>query len=529
MKKQLIFFVFLLLSFSLGYTQTLNLDSGLVVYYPMNGKGTDISGTKKHGPVHTGKSAPDRKGNQRAAIQFVEGKGMYKRGLWAPVDINPSNYPLLTISAWIKTDKTYGHQNLIANGEKERCRGLVIDKNDGEYRWSANCGVDGVLYGPLVTTEWVFMAVLYDQANEAVRLIVNNQVYASRGKMGQCVDVLTIGNFEGIIDDVRIYNRLLTIPEIEEIFEGAINIDTDEFPIKVRTDYKKKREEAKLAELKENPVRRTYISKFRIYEEAKGSNVQAYLDKGDTVTIIELDEEWAKVQYAGEKNGYISQYSLHEYTYPADGSGLTFTLKYTLRHLFKFNSLRSWIIVIICAVLLFIAWRYFYRFEWFFWRFGNLNETAMGASRSDSDGYKKPFLDRFFTYYRFRWWPLTIGIIAAVTLFICSLWDGTEMEWYLADGINIIPVGFTRSIHWFMYFMTLIIGLMTLVMVVESFVVGGMKGGIMRVIFLVVVNLLAFLVFFYLFLIFIIIGAIIFGLAFFTGAFKRDTFSLRNK
>ena len=522
--------LFLLFPFLLSYSQRINLDSGLVVSYPMNGKGTDISGHRKHGPVHTGKSAVDRNGKQRAAIRFVEGKGIYKRGLWAPVNISPSNYPLLTITAWIKTDKTYGHSDLIANGEKENCRGMVIDKDDGEYRWSVNCGGDGILHGPLVTTEWVFMAVLYDQANEGVRMIVNNQVYASRGKMGKCVDVLTIGNFEGIIDDVRIYDRLLTIPELEEIFEGAINIDTDEFPIDVRINYKKRRAEAKLAELLENPVRRTNKSKFRIYEEVNGSNVQAYLDEGDTVTIIKLnEEEWANVQYAGEKSGYISQYSLHEYTYPADGSGMLFTLKYTLRHLFQFNSLRSWIIVIICAVLLFFAWRYFYRLESFFWRFGKMNETAMGASRSDSDAYEKPFLNKFFTYYRFRWWPLTIGIIAAITLFIGGVWNDTEMEWFLADGINIIPVGFTRSIHWFLYIMTIIIGLMTLVVVVESFVVGGWKGGIMRVVFLAIANLLAFLVFFYLFIIFIIISAVVFGLMVFTGAFKRDTYSLRNR
>jgi len=526
--KKLFTLLLLLFSLLISYSQTVNLDSGLVAYYPMNGKGSDVSTNKKNGPVHTGKAASDRKGVSQSAIQFYAGTGMYKRGLWAPIDISPSSYLKLTLTAWIKTDKTFGHQNLITNGQKENCRGFVIDKDDGEYRWSANSGSDDILYGPLVTTEWVFMAVLYDQPNEAVRLIVNNQVYASRGKMGKGVEILTIGNFEGIIDDVRIYDRLLTIPELEELYEGAINIDTDEFPIKERIDYDKKREEAKLAELWENPVRRTSKSKFRVYDEAKSSNVKAYLEEGDTITILELDENWSKVQYADEKNGFVSTSSLYDSSYPADGSGFMFTLKYTLRNIFKFTSLTSWIIVLVCAVLLYFAFRYFYRIEYFFWRFGDHEKGAMGASRSDSDAYKKPFLNRFFTYYRFIWWPLTIGIIGALALLVAGIWDGSELEWYFDEGINIIPIGYDRSIHWFLYAITLIILIMSFVTVVESFVVGGWKGGIMRVLFMVIVNLLAFLVFFYLFLIFIILGAIIFGITLFTGAFNRDTYYYTN-
>ncbi len=527
MKKPFILFVFLF-SLFISYSQTVKLDSGLVAYYPMNGKGTDVSANRKHGPVHTGKATSDRNGASQSAIQFFEGTGMYKRGLWAPIDISTSSCPKLTLIAWIKTDRTFGHQDLITNGEKNYCRGFVVDKDDGEYRWAANSGSDDILYGPLVTTEWVFMAVLYDQPNEAVRLIVNNQVYASRGKMGKGVDVLTIGNFEGTIDDVRIYDRLLTIPELEELYEGAINIDTDEFPIKERVDYDKKREEAKRAELLENPVRRTSKSKFRVYDEAKSSNVKAYLEEGDTITIIELDEDWAMVQYSAEKTGFLSNSSLYDYTYPADGSGLAFTLKYTLRNIFKFTSLTSWILVIVCAILLYFALRYFYKIEYFFWRFGDHEQGAMGASRSNSDAYKKPFLNRFFTYYRFRWWPLTIGIIGALALLVAGIWDGTELEWYFDEGINILPIGYDRPIHWFLYAVTLVILIMSLVTVVESFVVGGWKGGIMRVIFMVIVNLLAFLVFFYLFLVFLILGAIIFGIAFFTGAFNKDTYYYSN-
>ncbi|MBN1198666.1 MAG: hypothetical protein JXA23_04875 [Bacteroidales bacterium] len=523
MKKHLLLLL-LLFSFLIVHPQIQSLDSGLVAYYPMNGKGTDGSNHRKHGPLHSAKAVVDRNGTPRAATQFVQGKGIYKRGLWAPVDINPSTYPVLTIAAWIKTDKTYGHKDLIANGDKEYCRGMVIDKDDGEYHWSANCGKDGILYGPLVTTEWVFMAVLYDQPNQAVRMIVNNQVFASPGKMGKGSEILTIGNFEGVVDEVRIYDRLLSIPELEYLFEGAITVDTDEFPIKERVDYRKKREEAKLAELRDNPVRRTSESKFRVYAQANSSNIQSYLNDGDTITIITLDEDWAKVSYSGDKIGYISNSTLYENTYPADGSGLAFTLKYTLRNLFKFTSLRSWIIVIVCAVLLFFAFRYFYRIEGFFWRFGNHQQGAMGASRSDPDAYKTPFLRRFFTYYRFRWWPLTIGIIGALTLLVAGIWDSSELEWYFSEGFNILPVGFDRPIHWFLYAVTLIILLMTCVMILESFVVGGWKGGSLRVIFMLVFNLLAFLVFFYLFFVFIVIGAIIFGITLFSGAFSRDRY-----
>jgi len=521
MKKRLFLLLFLF-SFFFSYSQILKIDSGLVAFYPMNGKGTDESGNKKHGSLHTANAAADKDGNQRAATQFTVGKGMYKRGLWAPVDINPSACPLLTVTAWIKTDKTYGHQDIITNGDKDNCRGIVIDKDDGDYHWSANCGKDGILHGPLVTTEWVFVAVLYDQPDQAVRLIVNNQVYASPGRMGKGSDILTIGNFEGIVDNVRIYDRLLTLPELEELYQGAINIDTDEFLIRKRVDYKKKREEERLAELRENPMRRTSRSKFRVYEEANSSTIQSYLEDGDTIKILDIGEDWSNVAYRGDKTGYISNSTLYDDTYPADGSGLLFTMKYTLRNLFKFTSLRSWIIVIVSALVLFFAFRYFYRIEGFFWRLGNTERGAMGASRSDPDAYKPSFLRRFFTYYRFRWWPLTIGMIGALALLVAAIWDGSELEWYFSQGINIIPVGFERPIHWFLYAVTLLILLMTCVTILESFVIGGWKGGILRVLFFLVFNLLAFFVFFYLFFVFIVILAIIFGITIFSGGFSND-------
>ena len=77
--------------------------------------------------------------------------------------------------------------------------------------------------GPLPAATWSHLATTYDGANQ--RLYVNGVLIATQaltGKIATAPGALRIGgdsiwgeHFRGLIDEVRVYNRALTVDEIK--------------------------------------------------------------------------------------------------------------------------------------------------------------------------------------------------------------------------------------------------------------------------------------------------------------------------
>lgn len=120
-----------------------------------------------------------------------------------PIDINPSKFPLLTITAWVKATNCFRKMLVLVNGTDKYARGLIIDKYDDNFRLGMNCGKDGILYGPPLIDEWTFIAMIYDSRNQAARFIINDQVYSSRATTRDNADKAFVGAFNGTIDDIR--------------------------------------------------------------------------------------------------------------------------------------------------------------------------------------------------------------------------------------------------------------------------------------------------------------------------------------
>lgn len=202
----------------------ISLSDGLVAFYPFNGNAADNSGHGYHGTVYGAKLVKDRFGNSKHAYRF-DGVDDY---------IMVNNFPVLdrafTYTAWLKVSgTTVHHQSFGAHGEGGAVGETwnfgyntyhkVWDMFDRRnYTWQVSMGIG---------SSWTHVAIVYD--NNVRRIYVNGVQIGSQaittplapGRSSTLrIGTLTPGDqqYEGLIDDVRIYNRALTGKEVRKVY-----------------------------------------------------------------------------------------------------------------------------------------------------------------------------------------------------------------------------------------------------------------------------------------------------------------------
>lgn len=222
-----------------------SIGNGLIAYYPFNGNAEDVTTNNLDGIVHGATPTTDRKGKVNSAYKF-DGINDY---------INvPHNDALnlpgdFTISLWTQISSsqeagggindilrkwdgiiTNGYPFAIAylnryaaNDIKDR---MVYVRFDSQF-----CGDTPTSYSSTITND-VFIHIVLQKHGNKLRHYLNNVLIdeftdatdASECSVGNTVD-MTIGTrgnlvrfFKGKIDDIRIYNRALTAPEISALY-----------------------------------------------------------------------------------------------------------------------------------------------------------------------------------------------------------------------------------------------------------------------------------------------------------------------
>ncbi|MCK4576018.1 LamG domain-containing protein [candidate division WOR-3 bacterium] len=196
---------------------------GLIAYLPFNGNANDEISAENNGTVNGAVLTKDRFNKANCAYKF-DGENDY---ISIPVNINPDEMPELTLVAWVKPDDISPIRQVISHDDAGFDRSLGIDGRGGGEGWSAFIGSGAVLgYHPVKKGKWILLSVAYNQADSTVKLYVNNDVYKGKGFCGQGREDTYIGTnptsrefFSGVIDDVRIYNRVLTKKEINTIYQ----------------------------------------------------------------------------------------------------------------------------------------------------------------------------------------------------------------------------------------------------------------------------------------------------------------------
>ncbi len=236
------------------------LKIGLVACYLFNGNANDESGNNYDGIVQDAILTQDRFGNLNCAYDF---DGINKKSILLPSELKDSinNYNGITVAAWVyNRGPGENYRTILRIFDGNPYRGLMFRIGASSVE-DVNSNKFEVLLGTtysqtqhiasstdIPTNRWTHLAMSYDgykiwiyidgEAPENVYrngMLVSNGVVQTgtitMGNDGAAIGarVRTSGNttnkFNGYIDDVRIYNRSLSVSEIKEL--GYVYEDSD--------------------------------------------------------------------------------------------------------------------------------------------------------------------------------------------------------------------------------------------------------------------------------------------------------------
>jgi alpha-tubulin suppressor-like RCC1 family protein/Leucine-rich repeat (LRR) protein len=207
--------------------------NGLLAYYSFTGNANDTSGNGNNGIAADVTSIADRFGNNNSAYSF--------NGTSSNIESDIANYPLKggsrTITGWFKADIP------TVSNESDFCLLNYGNIDDPNYWFKISFYSKGYLdmqfdsktfssQENYFNNEWTFFAMTFDETNNTYSLYING-VY----KMGGAASLYTNGfnnlfrigrnklnnYFEGAIDDIGIWNRVLTQEEITGLYTPANN------------------------------------------------------------------------------------------------------------------------------------------------------------------------------------------------------------------------------------------------------------------------------------------------------------------
>lgn len=227
----------------LGNAQV-DLQDGLVAYYPFNGNANDESGNTNNGIVKGTTLTTDRFGNSDKAYSFG-GEGDYIEG--TNISIFNSSY---SVSVWVNVPSVSGvKKRIIGKGyapdlETHNWSVSVEASGNVSFFWEDDQDVNNSIFSNTKLDEGTYyhITAVMDIGQSEYRLYINDVLEAT-GEITKLPvengNNLLIGirqdedlsfdvPFAGQIDDIRIYNRVLSKEEIQILYsEGHAPVAED--------------------------------------------------------------------------------------------------------------------------------------------------------------------------------------------------------------------------------------------------------------------------------------------------------------
>jgi extracellular elastinolytic metalloproteinase len=225
---------------------------GLVAHYPFNGNADDETGNGYDGTVNGATLTSDRFGNANSAYHF-DGNDY--------IDTVDFSVPeTFSVSAWIDPDTVANGQCVIGKHTSAGANIFLLgiwdldSSNSGTMEYSIHVGSQWVETVSATTGLQHLVAVvekgsptqsqvtLYKDGQQLFQSVIDQVVSATAGKawtIGQDWDssVARSDFFRGDIDDVRIYNRVLSYSEVLALYNESVSTALDGVaPILLHTD-----------------------------------------------------------------------------------------------------------------------------------------------------------------------------------------------------------------------------------------------------------------------------------------------------
>ena len=248
MKRFFLILIFSVLFITTGISQDLPSNipaNGLVAYYPFNGNANDVSGNGNNGTVSGATLTSDKDGNTNKAYEFT----VDENGGWgiSQDEITITSDPLMdsneiTLSAWVyprSKPGNFANRPLTVFGRweinvaNEVFRFKVTEDNKIYFQ----AGSESFGSGQINYDTWSHIAITFG-SNGTVKSYLNGN-YVDETNFSTPLNVnsqsnLTIGSlpssngtwyfFDGKLDELGYWNRVLTSQEILNLFSGSADI-----------------------------------------------------------------------------------------------------------------------------------------------------------------------------------------------------------------------------------------------------------------------------------------------------------------
>ena len=209
-----------------------SVSGNLIAYYPFSGNANDVSGNQLHGQVSGARLIPDFK-NVPSSAYFFDGINDVIR-----VPANPilNFQDAITVSAWFKAPQFPERESFLVSHGSWQNRWKISITPERKLRWTINATSGTIrdldsqitlqpdsIYQVVATYDGTLMAIYINGE-------LNNYV-AMSGKMRTTTLAFLIGqilpddvayNFNGIIDEVKLYNYALIPASVFTVYQDGL-------------------------------------------------------------------------------------------------------------------------------------------------------------------------------------------------------------------------------------------------------------------------------------------------------------------
>jgi hypothetical protein len=235
-------FTFLLLSFytiSTAQIPSYVPTNGLVGWWPFNGNANDESGNGNNGTVNGATLTSDRNGNINSAYSFNGTNQWINMPSGSITTMNITTD--MTLSFWFKTNQTGagligfgdnvngfngGYLAAIGNSTLPNVSGKMSFFSANNWYRGNRTLVDNMWHHTCITISGTILKIIIDNNIDTLVANVGHPIsFNGLRAIGARNDGLP-GFFNGIIDDIAIYNRALTQQEITQLYTRTIATST---------------------------------------------------------------------------------------------------------------------------------------------------------------------------------------------------------------------------------------------------------------------------------------------------------------
>jgi len=205
------------------------LTNGLIVHYPLNGNANDASGNGFHGTVLDGSWTSNRFGVSNAAFYLdgINDRIQIPEGMYSP-DVSE-----FTVSLWVKAEssdpeslalyKAAGQDGEFSIGAMATNIGFSVKLNDANWYGVQYPNGTDVTHVVGIYRRNQLLALYKNGVLVATTNISNTALYTNDWA-GSCIGSynwsVSHGFFKGTIEDIRIYDRALSLAEIAYLYSG---------------------------------------------------------------------------------------------------------------------------------------------------------------------------------------------------------------------------------------------------------------------------------------------------------------------